>query len=92
MAEQTNFYSTKTSVTNACFLPAHGKPLQDTSKANSGTSSNNKVFCSSDNPYNFDVGSAVQYFEKYGVIKWIGILPGDKKLYAKVEMVIICNM
>lgn len=40
------------------------------------------------NPYNLVVGSAVQYLDKqYGVIKWIGILPGDKLTYAGVEMV-----
>ena len=42
------------------------------------------------NPHNLIVGSAVQYLdtEQYGVIKWIGILPGaDKVMYAGVEMV-----
>ena len=41
-----------------------------------------------DNPFNFTVGSAVRHVDQYGVIKWIGKLPGDdKKVYAKVEMV-----
>jgi len=39
------------------------------------------------NPYNLGIGSTVQHFEQYGVIKWIGTLFGDKKIYAKVEMV-----
>ena len=42
-----------------------------------------------ENPFNFVVGSTVQHFQNYGVIKWIGTLPGDKKLYAKIELV--CN-
>ena len=41
------------------------------------------------NPHNLIVGSAVQYmdFEQYGVIKWIGTIPGTKDTYAGVEMV-----
>ena len=94
MAKRTNLYSTKAGESSTCFLPTHGKPLQDTSEASSGNSSdvkvpsNNKVFRPSDNPYNLVAGSAVQYFEKYGVVRWIGMVPGDKKVYAKVEMVI----
>ena len=91
-----DFYSTKVGEISACFLPAH-KPSQDTSRASSGNSgnmivpSNNKVFCPSNNPYNLLVGSPVQYFGRYGVVKWIGILPGDRKVYAKVVMVINQN-
>ena len=91
-----DFYSTQAGETSACFPPAH-KPSQDTSRASSGNSgdvivpSNNKVFCPSDNPYNLVIGSPVQYFERYGVVKWIGIFPGDRKVYAKVEMVINQN-
>ena len=91
-----DFYSTKAGETSTYFLPTH-KLSQDTSRASSGNSgdvvapSNNKVFCPSDNPYNLVVGSPVQYFERYGVIKWIGILPGDRKIYTKVEMVINQN-
>ena len=43
------------------------------------------------NPYKLEEGSAIKYDypPKYGVIKWIGIIPGwDKTLYAGVEMVI----
>ena len=38
---------------------------------------------------NLAVGSAVQCInkEQYGVIRWIGTLPGDKATYAGVEMV-----
>ena len=46
------------------------------------------------NPYKFEVGSTVQYGEpaEYGVIKWIGMLPGRENiLYAGVEMV-SCNI
>ena len=46
------------------------------------------------NPYKFEVESIVQYGEpaKYGVIKWIGMLPGRENiLYAGVEMV-SCNI
>ena len=40
------------------------------------------------NSQNLVVGSAVQYLDKqYGVIKWIGTLPGVKVTYAGVEMV-----
>ena len=88
MAKQTNRES------STCFLPACGKPLQDILKAtseNSGdvkVSSNNKVFHPLDNPYNLVIGSAVQYFGQYGVVRWIGMVPGDRKVYAKVEMLI----
>ena len=42
------------------------------------------------NPHKLEVGSTVQYGEpvEYGVVKWIGSLPGrEKLLYAGVEMV-----
>ena len=40
------------------------------------------------NSQNLVVGSAVQFLDKqYGVIKWIGTLPGGDKTYAGVEMV-----
>ena len=41
------------------------------------------------NPHKLVVGSEVQYLntEHYGVIKWIGTLPGVKQPYAGVEMV-----
>ena len=42
------------------------------------------------NPYKLEVGSTVQYRKsaEYGVIKWMGILPGRENcFYAKVEMV-----
>ena len=41
------------------------------------------------NPYNFVVGSAVQYLYtgQYGVIKWIGTLERSKVTFAGVEMV-----
>ena len=79
------------------------KSLQDTSKSSDKTSngsvSSRKTArktvvhgptkeTENDNPFNFAVGSAVKHFEKYGVVKWIGTLPGDKKLYAKIELVI----
>ena len=41
----------------------------------------------SSNPYNLELGSAVHYLGQYGVIKWIGALSGDTKIYAGVEMV-----
>lgn len=45
------------------------------------------------NPHNLIVGSAVQYMdsEQYGVIEWIGTLPGTKDTYAGVEMVCMYN-
>ena len=76
------------------------KSLQDTFKS-SDTNSNNSVPShktvvrastkqdEDDNPFNFVVGSAVKHFEKYGVIKWIGTFLGDRKLYAKIELVIM---
>ena len=41
------------------------------------------------NPYKIEIESTVQYGEPplYGVIKWIGVLPGRENLYAGVEMV-----
>ena len=41
------------------------------------------------NPYKLEKGSVVQYDHppKYGVVKWIGIIPGRTTLYAGVEMV-----
>ena len=42
------------------------------------------------NPYKLEVGSIVEHRDlgEYGVIKWIGELPGEeKRLYAGVEMV-----
>ena len=42
------------------------------------------------NPYKLEVGSTVQYgkLPEYGVIKWIGKIPGREKIfYAGVEMV-----
>jgi len=42
------------------------------------------------NPYKLEVGSTIQYGNppEYGVIKWIGILPGRENIeYAGVEMV-----
>ena len=42
------------------------------------------------NPHNFEVGTTVRYGApaKYGVIKWIGILPNNRKMaYAGLEMV-----
>ena len=42
------------------------------------------------NPYKLEVGSTVQYGKppEYGVIKWIGKIPGSEKiLHAGVEMV-----
>ena len=41
------------------------------------------------NPFKFEVGSTVQYGEpaQYGVIKWMGMLPGRDVLYAGLEMV-----
>ena len=48
------------------------------------------------NPYSLTVGSVIEYGEpiQYGVIKWIGHLPGVQGLHAGVEMVghtYICN-
>ena len=46
--------------------------------------------CSLQNPHNFTVGCTVQYGKpaKYGVIKWIGNFPNDKKtIYAGLVMV-----
>ena len=42
-----------------------------------------------DNPFNLIVESSVQYGNsgQYGVIKWIGILPGSEVPYAGLEMV-----
>lgn len=41
------------------------------------------------NPYNLGVGSAVEFLdlEQYGVIKWIGNIPGSKEIFAGLEMV-----
>lgn len=42
------------------------------------------------NPYKLEVGSKIQHGDptEYGVIKWIGVMfPGNKLLYAGVEMV-----
>ena len=42
------------------------------------------------NPHNLEVNSAVQYGKpvEYGVIKWMGILPGKENIhFAGVEMV-----
>ena len=42
------------------------------------------------NPYNLAEGSLIQYGNppEYGVVKWIGILPGRENIYyAGVEMV-----
>ena len=42
------------------------------------------------NPYKLEVGSTIEYGKpvEYGVIKWIGMLPGrESVLYAGVEMV-----
>ena len=46
------------------------------------------------NPHNLVVGCTVQYMdsEQYGVIKWIGVLPGTKDTYAGVEMVRLRHM
>ena len=43
----------------------------------------------SHNPYNLEVGSAVQYmdFNQYGVIKWIGTISDSRDVYAGIEMV-----
>ena len=44
------------------------------------------------NPHNFEVGSTVRHGVpgRYGVIKWIGILPNNQKVaYAGLEMVSI---
>lgn len=105
MDEVTDFHSAKPDETNACISEPHKPlqdMFRSRSTSTSSTSSgddyipnNNKgdhqstVLNGHDNPYNLDVGSAVQYFEKYGVIRWIGMLSGDKKIYAKVEMVIM---
>ena len=83
--------------TNVRVLSVH-KSSQSVVKS-CDTNSNNNVPCQkkrvhrststaeNDNPFNFVVGSAVRHIDKYGVIKWTGNLPGDKKVYAKVEMV-----
>lgn len=44
------------------------------------------------NPYNFEVGSVIQYGKppQCGVIKWIGNLPGHIEMFAGVEMVRRC--
>ena len=55
------------------------------------TNSGDKNISSDDNPFNLEIGSAVQYYEKYGIIRWIGTRHGDKKVYARVEMVIIIS-
>ena len=83
-----------TSKTSKIFLPvAFVEP--DTSR-NSGPNCDDKDSCSHSenvsmpgNPHNFVVGSSVRYLnsEYYGVIKWIGSLPGVKATYAGVEMV-----
>lgn len=41
------------------------------------------------NPYNLEVGSVIEYGEPavYGVIKWIGNLPNETKIYAGLELV-----
>ena len=42
------------------------------------------------NPYKLKEGSSIQYDDppKYGVVKWVGMIPGrDKTFYAGVEMV-----
>ena len=41
------------------------------------------------NPHNLGVGSTIQYmdFNQYGVIKWIGSIPGSKEIFAGLEMV-----
>lgn len=91
---------------NVCVPPVH-KPSLDicNSKASSSRgdesipmgSNKHGVHASTvedehDNPHHLNVGSPVQHFDKYGVITWIGVLPGDKKVYAKVEMVSINNI
>lgn len=89
------FSSKKTKI----FLPI-GLVRQDTSRSsNTGPhdkyghsdSANVQIPTKSDevnNPYNLVVGSSVQYLpSNYGVIKWIGTLPGVKLPYAGLEMV-----
>lgn len=39
------------------------------------------------NPYNLEVGSAVQCLNQYGVIKWIGCIVDNEDMYAGLEMV-----
>ena len=99
MDELTDVDSAKDDNSNACGPSLYG-PLQDDSSDSSTTSDDSDVTSHDevihpltmkggyDNPYNLAVGSAVQYFERYGIIRWIGILPGDRKTFAKVEMVI----
>ena len=65
------------------------KSSQDTLKKSDKTSKGSvSERAENDNPYNFVVGSAVKHFEQYGVVKWMGTLTGDRKLYAKIELVI----
>ena len=99
MDELTDIDTAKDDNSNACGPSLYG-PLQDDSSDNSTASDDSDVASNDevvhplnmkggcDNPHNLAVGSAVQYFQRYGIIKWIGILPGDRKASAKVEMVI----
>lgn len=98
MEEDEEYFSSKK---KKLFLPISYVRL-DTSKSSdahtadentSSHSENNHVPTKLDNPYNLDVGSAVQYLntEQYGIIKWIGNLKDTKLPYAGVEMV-RCNL
>lgn len=100
MDQLTDSEAGKMTKTNTSAPPVP-KPLQDTFRSISKNCGDKNVpnhkkkivhlstdVSENDNPYNLGVGSAVQYFEQYGVIKWIGTFSGDKKVYAKVEMVI----
>ena len=77
------------------FLPVDIIRL-DTSRGSDTRSGDKDGYSDSENvenPYNFIVGSAVQYLEfRYGVIKWIGDLPGVKSLYAGIEVVRQLNL
>ena len=50
------------------------------------------MFFSFPNPHHLKVGSAIEYSEQSGEVKWIGVLPEikDKNLMAGVEMVNTC--
>lgn len=40
--------------------------------------------------HKFDIGSRIKHVHRYGVIRWIGTLPGlSNKVYAGVDMVCI---
>lgn len=61
-----------------------------TEPTKSNAATNTFTECSLQNPHNFTVGCTVQYGKptKYGVIKWIGKFPDNKKtIYAGLVMV-----